>query len=256
MRIKIFAAVLCLVLVAVDPLLAAGNEVLILAYHSFLGSGTSSLDFSPAELARQLDDFTALGYRFVTWRDILEGRVEGKQNILVTIDDGNHSVSEAFTHVFAPRGIKPMLFVYPAVIGKMKYALSREDLRTLSDAGCDIGAHGYFHEYLTVNAFATDKAKCLIEIERPAKAISAMIGKPVMAFAYPFSMSSPEAEVLLGKNGFEWAFIAGNALEPVDFSSSSLDHRAIPRTIVYRWNLKSILAEMTRQSKNERMVSR
>jgi len=247
MHKKFMAAVLCISMVFVAPLFAVDSEVLILAYHSFLGSGTSSLDFSTAELAKQLDEFAALGYRFVSLSDILGGTVAGKNNILITIDDGNHSVKQAYAEVFVPRSIKPTLFVYPGILGRSRFALTRETLRTLSDAGCDIAAHGFYHEYLTIKAFAANPAKCRVEIEQPAPVISGIIGKPVRVFGYPFGLSSVEAERLLSERGYEWAFTAGNFLVPVDFSSPALDHFAVPRTIVYRWNLKFILAGMARR---------
>lgn len=248
MHKTIIAAVLCLGLGIVTPLFASDSEVVILTYHSFLGSGTSSLDFSIAEFARQLDDFSALGYRFVSLGELLAGSVTGRNNILVTIDDGNHSISKAYAEVFAPRSIRPTLFIYPSVPGRSKFALSREALRKLSDDGCDIAAHGFYHEYLTPKAFAANPAKCRIEIERPAQAIAAITGKPVVAFGYPFGVGSPEAERLLAGQGYAWAFTAGNTLAPVDFSSSGLDHYAVPRTIVYRWNIKFILAGLARRA--------
>ncbi len=256
MRKTIIAAVLCIGLGLVNPLFATNSEVLVLAYHSFLGSGTSSLDFSTAELATQLDEFAALGYRFVSLGDILSGAVTGKNNILITIDDGNHSVKQAFAEVFAPRSIRPTLFVYPGVIGRSKFALTRASLRALSDAGCDIAAHGYYHEYLTHKAFLANPAKCRAEIERPASVLSGIIGRPVRVFGYPFGLSSAEAERLLSEQGYEWAFAAGNFLSPVDFSSPALDHFAVPRTIVYRWNLKFILAGMSRRMQTVQAASK
>ena len=248
MRKTIIAAVLCLGIGLATPLFALDSEVVILTYHSFLGSGTSSLDFSIAEFAKQLDDFSALGYHFVSMSDILSGSVTGRNNILVTIDDGNHSVAKAYTEVLAPRSIRPALFIYPSVIGRSKFSLTREVLRKLSDDGCDIAAHGFYHEYLTPKAFAANPAKCRIEIERPAKAIADITGKPVLTFGYPFGVGSPEAERLLADQGYTWAFLAGNTLAPVDFSSTSLDHYAVPRTIVYRWNIKFILASLAKRA--------
>lgn len=133
------------------------------------------------------------------------------------------------------------------MIGRSKFALSRASLRALSDAGCDIAAHGCYHEYLTHKAFAANPAKCRAEIERPASVLSGIIGRPVRVFGYPYGLSSAEAERLLSEQGYEWAFAAGNFLSPVDFSSPALDHFAVPRTIVYRWNLKFIRAAMSRR---------
>jgi peptidoglycan/xylan/chitin deacetylase (PgdA/CDA1 family) len=229
--------------------LEAESQVVILTYHTFLGSKTSSLDFSTDELARQMDKLSALGYRFVSLDEFLSGRIEGRANILVTIDDGNRSDYPAYAKVLAKRGIRPVIFAYPGVIGRTKFALTKEQLKELADSGCAIGAHGYYHEYLSPKAFAKNRAKCLIEIERPARALGSIVGKPIRTFAYPFGESSPEAEELLAKQGYEWAFTAIDHLSPVDLESASLDHFAVPRTIVYHWNFPLILNGLAKRLK-------
>jgi len=250
MRKNLLIAALFLSAALAATRLQAESQVVILTYHTFLGSKTSSLDFSTDELAKQMDELSALGYRFVSLDDFRSGRLQGKANILVTIDDGNRSDYPAYTKVFARRGIRPVLFAYPGIIGRTKFALTREQLKKLADSGCDIGAHGYYHEYLSAKAFARNRAKCLIEIERPARALGSIVGKPIRTFAYPFGESSPEAEELLAKQGYEWAFTAIDHLSPVDLGAASLDHYAVPRTIVYHWNFPLILSGLAKRMKN------
>jgi peptidoglycan/xylan/chitin deacetylase (PgdA/CDA1 family) len=244
MRKNMLLAALFISATLAAPRLEAESEVVILAYHTFLGSKTSSLDFTTDELATQMDDLSALGYHFVSLDDFLSGQIQGSANILITIDDGNRSDYPAYTKVLAKRGIKPVLFAYPGVIGHTKFALTKEQLKKLADSGCDIGAHGYYHEYLSAKAFAKDRAKCLIEIERPARALASIVGKPIRTFAYPFGESSPEAEELLAKQGYEWAFTAGDHIAPVYLGAPSLDHYTVPRTIVYHWNFPIILRKL------------
>ena len=155
------------VLLAIPPLSAEGKAI-ILDYHTFLGSKRGNLDYSEQELADQLDEMKAMGYSFVSLDDAVAGRIEGVANIVVTIDDGNHTVFPAFKDVMEPRGIKPWLFVYPAIVlGHVRYALTPEKLRELSSAGCGIGAHGYHHNPVTDKTWERDPKDFLTEIERP-----------------------------------------------------------------------------------------
>lgn len=231
-----------------SPAFAAGKAY-ILDYHTFLASGASSMDFDLETLAGQLDRFAALGYRFVSLEDAIAGRIEGEANIVVTIDDGHRTVSEAYDKVFAPRGIRPTLFVYPAVIGRTGFSLGRDELRRLQEAGCGLGSHGYHHEYLTTRAFAEDRRKASAEIERTGPALERLTGTRPRLFAFPFGVGSAEAEELLARNGFEYAFLAGDSLVAVDFADPSLRKLAVPRTIVYRWNAILILAELEKRNK-------
>ena len=40
--------------------------------------------------------------------------------MLCCIDDGNRSVGRAYREVLAPMGIKPLLAIYPNIIGRRK----------------------------------------------------------------------------------------------------------------------------------------
>jgi peptidoglycan/xylan/chitin deacetylase (PgdA/CDA1 family) len=226
---------------------AAPSSVVILDYHTFLDSHNSSIDFSLEEFALQLDAIKALGYRFVSLEDAISGTIEGNANIVLTIDDGNHSIWEACRKVLEPRGIKPVLFVYPAIIlGRVKYAITSEHLAELARDGSTLGAHGYHHNPVTDRAWAKNPKDFMTEIKRPGPALARMTGITPLYFAYPFGVFSRRAEEELKDAGYEWAFAADAKIVPVDFSSPSLDHFAVPRTIVYRWNAKLVLKTLAR----------
>ena len=66
----------------------------------------------------------AMGYRFVRLEDALAGRISGTNNLVLTIDDGNHSVYPMVKHVLAPRRIPAFLFVYPGIIDSRRFAFT------------------------------------------------------------------------------------------------------------------------------------
>jgi peptidoglycan/xylan/chitin deacetylase (PgdA/CDA1 family) len=229
---------------------ASAPEVVILDYHSFLGNGKSSMDYSDDDLGVQLDRIASMGYRFVALADAIAGRVEGRANVAITIDDGNHSVYKTYKRVFSVRGIKPDLFIYPSVIDREKHSITLEQLRELAAAGCGIHAHGYYHEYMTPKAYAKDPKKVLVEVERPGPALEKMLGFRPRTFAYPFGVGSPEAKAALAAAGYAWAFLADDKVRPVAFADPELDRFAVPRTIVYRWNRAAIMKALEDRLRN------
>ena len=227
--------------------LSASGKVIILDYHTFLGSKRSSLDYSLQELGAQLDHITSLGYHFVSLEDAIAGRIEGDDNVAITIDDGNRSDFEAYEHVFASRGIKPELFVYPFIVGRSPHALTPEQLKSLSEAGCAVGAHGFFHEYMSESAYRKDPRKVMMEVTRPAPALERITGLRPTLFAYPFGNGCPEVEDALRDAGYQWAFSAGDKPKVVDFSDPALDHFNVPRVIVYHWNREQIFSFLAKR---------
>lgn len=229
--------------------LVAGGRVFILDYHTFLGTRRSSLDYAPAELARQLDEIAALGYRFVDLGDAIAGRIEGDRNVVLTIDDANHSVYQAFGEVLRPRAIHPELFVYPGpILGKSRFFLSPAQLAELAARGCGIGAHGFYHEYMTIKAWKADPRRVEKEAKGPGPALELMLGKKPRLFAYPFGVGSPQAAALLRDAGYDYAFAAADKLVAVDFADPALDRYAVPRAIVYLWNRNAIMRGLAAQA--------
>jgi poly-beta-1,6-N-acetyl-D-glucosamine N-deacetylase len=234
--------VLLIFLALLGSRLAAAGKVVILDYHSFLGTGKSNLDYSEKELAAELDEISAMGYKFVSLDDAIAGRIEGVANIVVTIDDGNHSVYAAVKDVFEPRGIKPYLFVYPAiVIGRSRYAITADQLRTLAGDGCGIGAHGFYHNPMSEKAWTRNPRSVQTEVERPGPALERILGSRPSVFAYPYGVMSSRSEEGIAKAGYSWAFAADDKIRQVCFDDASLDRMAVPRTITYRYLRKALL---------------
>ena len=230
-RIKITAFTLASFLFLIRPVPADG-KVIILDYHTFLGNGKSNLDYSETELAVQLDAIKAMGYQFVSLDDAISGKIEGKANI----------VFPAFKDVFEPRGIKPYLFVYPAIVtGHVRYALTPEKLRLLTQAGCGIGAHGYHHNAVTDKTWARDPKDFMTEIKRPGPVLAKILGTAPTMFGYPFGVYSRRAEDAVAAAGYSWAFAADDKVRQVSFDDPALDHFAVPRTITYRYNRKAMM---------------
>lgn len=252
-RVAVFfrAAALWALLLALFPSPRASSAhagetlVFALCYHSFLGSARYAGDVSPAELAGQLDELSSRGFRFVTLSDIDAGRLRGTRNVLVTIDDGNASVYDAYFSVFRPRGIRPLLCIYPGVIGRKSYSLTWERLARLVQDGCEVASHGYYHLGLTSALFEEDRQAFEHEIFGSRKKLEERLGVRVRSFAYPSGVHSPQARRLLAEAGYSYAFtiLWGPVRLPGDLDGSRL---TLPRYMIYRGNWPVVLGAVSK----------
>jgi peptidoglycan/xylan/chitin deacetylase (PgdA/CDA1 family) len=222
------------------------DRAFILCWHSFLGKKSLETDFALDELASQLDELKALGYHFIGLDDALFGRIEGSRNLVATIDDGHRTIAWAYEKVFASRGIKPALLVYPAVIGASPYFLKTEALQALVAAGCAVGSHGYYHLFVTEKLYKSDKAAFEKEIFTSKARVEAITGMPSYFYAYPFGAFDQITKDEVARAGFEFAL----AVKPgFIFADARLNDRyELPRTVVLRKGWADLVAFLARNA--------
>jgi len=208
------------------------DRAFILCWHSFLGRSDIPTDFSLEELGAQLDSLRALGYKFISLEDAIFGRIEGRLNLVATIDDGHRTVPQAVAKVFASRRIPAALFIYPAVIGETSYSMEEGQVRALSEAGCLVGAHGYHHLYVNEDLYRKDRATFDQEIFKAKEKVEAMTSYPAYVYAYPFGDFSPITKTEVARAGYAFAL----AVKPgFVFADPRLnDPYELPRSVVRR----------------------
>ena len=229
-----------------------GDRAFVLCWHSFLGKKSLNTDFSLDELAAQLDALKALGYNFIDLDDALFGRIEGSRNLVVTIDDGHRTILSAYEKVFASRGIKPALLVYPAVIGASPYFLKDADLKSLVEAGCVTGSHGFYHLYVTEKLYKSDRAAFEKEIFKAKTSVEALTGLPSYIYAYPFGAFDQITKDEVARAGYEFAL----AVKPgFVYADSRLNDRyELPRTVVLRDGWNQLVAFLARNVGTSQVV--
>lgn len=210
-KISLFIFTIFLFLSLIDPYLYGAQNtnhgsVFVLCYHSFRGKDKIPTDVTIKELKDQLDYLKKNGFRFISFSQIQRGLVSGQKNILITIDDGNRSIIEADEKVFKPMGIKPLLGIYPNLIGKKDYALNWEELKKLSDEGYDIASHGYYHLPLNEKLFNTDKTGFTNEIFKSKKMLQEKLSRNIEVFIYPNGVRNDSAKKMLKEAGYKYAF--------------------------------------------------
>ncbi len=235
-RAVIAAAVAC----AIIPLSRdafARARVSVLCYHAFRDAPLKRdpYGFTLDELSSHIADLKQRGIRFVSVSDILAGRVAGSNNVLVTVDDGHRSVYEAYRRVFRPNGIRPLLAIYPNVIGKKDYALTWEQLSELAAAGCDVAAHGYYH--LKINRKLHDESPRGFrkEIVGSKERLEEKLGRTVSIFVYPFGVRSDVTVRAVKEAGYRCAFTIdrGAVAAPMAPGDGTFE---LPRYMVTRSN--------------------
>jgi len=201
--------------------------------------------FQPSRIRGTVRQVSGSGLPLCAPRRCAHGKVQGDNNLALTIDDGHRTDWSIFFHVLKPRNIPVTLFIPGFSVGHDRHLLTVAQVRELAAEGCAIGAHGFYHNYMTSQAFKKAPSKVIDEATRPGFSIYRMTGKYPILFAYPFGAAGPEGKSAVQKAGYAWAFAAGSKIIPVRFDDPSLDHYYVPRTIVYRWNIASIFRSLS-----------
>jgi peptidoglycan/xylan/chitin deacetylase (PgdA/CDA1 family) len=192
----------------------ASNSVVILCYHTFIGNPQNKFDFSLSQMSNHFKEMATCGYRFVSWQDILENKVRGERNILITIDDGHRTVLDLWP-LLKSYSIKPILFIYPAIVNRMRSALTTSNLRFLQNEGATLGGHGWNHLYINQKLYESDPVAFKREIYYGKKKVSEIAMKEVDVFAYPFGVYSDVTIEHLARAGFKYAFTIDKGVQPL-----------------------------------------
>ncbi len=206
----LFHTTLGLMLFMFFPLQSFAAEFRVLCYHTFLDKEKVSTDFSVQQFKSHIEKLELAGFRYISWEDVQNGTIQGNNNILITIDDGHRTVYPVVKDFLLRKGIKPVLSIYPGVIGGKNY-LSWEQLRELSDAGCTIASHGYYHHFLSQKFVSKDRlennSKLLnTEIFKSKAVLETKLQREVDIFVYGGGVNCQEAEELIKKAGYRYAF--------------------------------------------------
>jgi peptidoglycan/xylan/chitin deacetylase (PgdA/CDA1 family) len=163
-----------------DPRLFRGEiHIPVLMYHQF-GEPAGRYRIPMWRFEQQLDWLVANGYETVSLKEVFDF-LDGKGNlppkpVVITIDDGHPSQWMA-AEALDRRGMIGVFFITTRM-GR----LSDDQIRSLSQRGHDIQAHSATHADLR---WVSD-AQLRFETEQSKRDLEAILGKPVLYFAYPY----------------------------------------------------------------------
>ena len=219
--------------------------VYILCYHAFLEK-KDPYSFTLDQFRDQLHRLKNNGFTFVAFEDVVNDRVKGNKNILITIDDGNHSVYEAYYSVMKPMGIKPVLGIYPAIISRMEYAMTWDQVKKLAADGCYIASHGYHHMFLTTKYYNKDQASFKKEIYLSKKILEEKLNRKIDTMLYPFGETSDIAISELKNAGYKY----GMTIIPKITQLPVNDNFHINRYLMTKPGQKGIIASISKQAES------
>ena len=139
------------------------------------------LSIEPTLFASYLDRLRLAGYETITPAQFLSGTVPTK-SIMLTFDDGYEDFYQTAYPELSERGMTAVIFVISSFLDDAdgRY-LTRAQVKTLSDAGIEIGSHTVDHVNLATAS--TQRAQDELLISR--QVLEQLIGKRVEAIAYP-----------------------------------------------------------------------
>ncbi len=230
---------LALFLTVSYALVYADGKAIALCYHTFLGLNRDQYDFSPRSFGFQIRSLKKIGYRFISFADLLATNVSGNTNILITLDDGNSSIKSIYKNVLENNGIKPVLFIYPAVINRMHYALNYSDLEEFETQGASIGAHGYYHLFVTDRLYKRDPSLFRQEIYKPMEVLDRNLSNRINIYAYPYGCYSKVTVEYLKKAGYSYAFTIKPGIIKIPLERNP-DSFSLPRYLVTKASWKQL----------------
>ncbi len=221
--------------------MSAVPDVIVLCYHAVSPSWEATLSTTPERLEGHLRLLRERGYRGVTFSDAIQPGVHGKL-LSVTFDDAFRSVIELALPILERAGIPGTVFaptdfidaggplLWPGIDGWFNGPRAREltpmswtELRTLADAGWEVGSHTGSHPRLTrLDNLALDD-----ELARSKAACEEHLGRACTSIAYPFGDVDPRVVAATAKAGYMAAAALPNRLD----SGGPLEW---PRIGVYR----------------------
>ena len=176
----------------------------ILAYHSVCAHQISANCVPVQKFRAQTEYLRQAGYQTVTFQDLMRWELGigllPKKPILLTFDDGYH---DNFTNAFPmlrQQGMRATIFLISRKVGEEGY-LNWDEVRFMARHGFEFGAHTLTHPNVTTLTSAEQRE----EIGQSKKEIEARLGRPVIAFAYPYGQFNDATEQMVKNSGYSYA---------------------------------------------------
>jgi peptidoglycan/xylan/chitin deacetylase (PgdA/CDA1 family) len=173
-------------------------QVSILVYHRFGLAVRDSMTIRTSTLVAQLKYLQEHRYPIIPLRTLVaylngETSPPPPRSVVITVDDGHESVYADMLPVVRDYRIPVTLFIYPSAISNASYAMTWDQLRTLSDTGLfDIQSHTYWHPNFAIErrrlAPAAYRAFAAMQFCRSKSVLHDRLGVTPSVLAWPFGV--------------------------------------------------------------------
>ncbi len=202
------------------------TDVLILSYHAISDGWPAALSVTPDALERQVSALLERGYRPATVHDAIHAPPAPK-TLALTFDDAYRSVLDLGLPVLSRLGVPATVFAPTDYIGSGRpmvwpgidnwvdgpharetTPLSWDELRSLADAGWEVGSHTRSHPWLT--SLSDDDLQD--ELRTSREQCEAELGGPCRSIAYPFGDHDDRVVAATAAAGYTAAVTVPDAL--------------------------------------------
>lgn len=163
---------------------------------------------SPEVFDRQMNLLYQWGYKTISVellaRAIREGAELPPKPIVLTFDDGSETTYTTALPIMQRYHFTGVSYIISNYVGVTSY-MDADQIRALYAAGWEIGSHSLSHVDLTIRPDRQEK-----EIIQSRRRLEALLGVPVMSFAYPFGASDESSLGYVHLSGYIAAMGLGN----------------------------------------------
>ncbi len=185
------------------------------------------LSIEPALFRAHVAFLAERGFTPMTVRDATRALTRGEglpiRPIALTFDDGYADFFSEAWPVLRERGMTATNYVIIDLLDRPRY-LSRAQVRTLSEAGIEIGSHTFTHPDLT----ALSGGRLRREVVESRLALAEIIGREVESFCYPAGQNNSATRDAVRAAGYRSAVTTVHG-----YASVESDVAALPRVRVY-----------------------
>ncbi len=215
------------------------RQIPILNYHKIEPQSDIGITSRhPDDFARDMSLVQELGYRTITFRDIVEERLPAKP-LLLTFDDGYASVAEYALPVMRLKGLKGVVYVPTDFIGRENFwdvqwsnrryrHLTEHEMQTLLGAGFELGSHGCSHRALTTLL----PKEIWRELQESKRRLEEISGQNVFSLCYPFGRFNEQVLAMARESGYRF----GLASVHYRRFANGPGNLALPRFNIYRFD--------------------
>lgn len=197
------------------------KEVPVLCYHrirDILASDSENMktySVTPAAFAAQMKALHDNGFQTILPNQLYDYLAHDEplpaKPVLITFDDTREEQFSLGAAEMDKYGFKAAFFIMTVSINRPGY-MSKDQIKKLSDGGHVIAAHTWDHSMVTKYSGADWDTQLI----KPQKQLEAIIGKPVIYFAYPFGLWNRPAVPEIKSRGYQLAFILSSKRDSIE----------------------------------------
>ena len=175
----------------------------ILLYHHIDGDGFDNrYQVAVPDFRAQMQWLYDQGYTAITISSLVDVLLEGgtlpEKPIVLTFDDGHLSVYEKAFPIMEEYGFPGVFYIVANRINGSPDFVDVGQIKTMLDAGWEVGSHGYSHLDVTQNHYAAE-----YEIAQSKYDLQAALEAPVNTFAYPYGMIDPYTATMVSNAAYK-----------------------------------------------------